>query len=375
MAFKTFLKAGSRRYSTGGQVGSQNGRKQMRKIYRHLIAASVIATALSGVPALAEDPINITIITKDPDNHFWTAMVEGAKEAAGKEPNVQLTVAAGRDQSDADGQIQAIEFAISRGDNAILIANNGPAVNAAIKKARDAGLFVLALDTPTDPTNLVDATFASDNFQAGELVGKWAAGSLAGKKATIALLDLFADKVVSVDYQRDQGFLKGMGIDIKDAKKNGDEDKTGSYSGGEYEIVCNQATNGAEDGGRTAMENCLSQNPNINVVFSANETSGVGAVQALKAAGVKDALVVSIDGSCRGIKAVADGDFGAVSQQYPSAMGRLGVQAVVDHIRKKTDPQPTGGLDFINTGITLVSDKPVAGDASIDSKKGTELCW
>lgn len=364
MTIRALLKAGARR--------------RLENPCHRFAAATVVAMALSGLagaPVLADDPINITIITKDPDNHFWTAMVEGAKEAASKAPGVQLTVAAGRDQSDADGQIQAIEFAISRGDNAILIANNGPAVNGAIKKARDAGLFVLALDTPTDPTNLVDATFASDNFQAGELVGKWATGSLAGKKATIALLDLFADKIVTVDYQRDQGFLKGMGIDIKDPKKNGDEEKTGSYSGGQYEIVCNQATNGAEDGGRTAMENCLSQNPNINVVFSANETSGVGAVQALKAAGIKDALVVSIDGSCRGVKAVADGDFGAVSQQYPSAMGRLGVQAVVDHIRKKADPQPTAGLDFVNTGITLVSDKPVAGDGSIDSKKGTELCW
>jgi len=301
-------------------------------------------------------------------------MVEGAQKAA-KEQNAAITVAAGRDQTDADGQIQAIEYAVQRGDNGILIANNGPAVNAAIQKARDAGLYVLALDTPTDPTNLVDATFASDNFQAGELIGKWAAGALGGKKATIALLDLFADKIVTIDYQRDQGFLKGMGIDLKDEKKNGDEAKTGSYSGGEYEIVCNQATNGAEDGGRTAMENCLSLNPAINVVFSANETSGVGAVQALKAAGVKDALVVSIDGSCRGVKAVADGDFGAVAQQYPSAMGKLGVEAIVNHLRNKVDPKPTEGLDFINTGITLVADKAAKGVDAIDSKKGTDLCW
>lgn len=221
----------------------------------------------------------------------------------------------------------------------------------------------------------MDATFASDNFQAGELIGKWAAGALGGKKATIALLDLFADKIVTIDYQRDQGFLKGMGIDLKDEKKNGDEAKTGSYSGGEYEIVCNQATNGAEDGGRTAMENCLSLNPAINVVFSANETSGVGAVQALKAAGVKDALVVSIDGSCRGVKAVADGDFGAVAQQYPNAMGKLGVEAIVNHLRNKVDPKPTEGLDFINTGITLVADKAAKGVDAIDSKKGTDLCW
>ena len=338
--------------------------------------ASVAAAAfmLAGTTAAAEDPIHITLITKDPDNHFWTAMVEGAKEAA-KGQNVEITVEAGRDQSDADGQIRAIEFAISRGDDAILIANNGPAVNGAIEKARKAGLYVLALDTPTDPIDLVAATLASDNFEAGELIGKWAAGALGGKKATIALLDLFADKIVTVDYQRDQGFLNGMGIDIKDPKANGDEDPTGKYSGGQYEIVCNQATNGAEDGGRSAMENCLSINPDINVVFSANETSGVGAVQALKASGVKDALVVSIDGSCRGIKAVADGDFGAVSQQYPSAMGRLGVKAIVDHIRKGVDPAPTKGLDFVNTGITLVTDAPVAGQDSIDSAKGTDLCW
>jgi fructose transport system substrate-binding protein len=350
---------------------------QMNMLRRLTTIAAALATTaflFAGHATTEDKPIHITLITKDPDNHFWTAMVEGAKEAA-KNQNVQITVAAGRDQTDADGQIQAIEYAISRGDDAILLANNGPAVNGAIKTARDAGLYVIALDTPTDPTNLVAATFASDNFQAGELIGKWVAGALGGKKATIALLDLFADKIVTIDWQRDHGFLTGMGIKTKDPKVNGHEDRTGSYSGGQYEIVSNQATNGAEDGGRSAMENCLSINPNINVVFSANETSGVGAVQALKAAGVKDALVVSIDGSCRGVKAVADGDFGAVAQQYPSKMGQLGVKAVVDHIRNHIDPVPSRGVEFVNTGITLVTDKPVAGLDTIDSKKGTQLCW
>jgi fructose transport system substrate-binding protein len=103
-------------------------------------AAALVATAFLCVEhATAADkptdkPINIKLITKDPDNHFWTSMVEGAQEAA-KGQNVQITVAAGRDQSDAEGQIQAIEFAILRGDDAILITNNGPAVNDAVKKA------------------------------------------------------------------------------------------------------------------------------------------------------------------------------------------------------------------------------------------------
>ena len=356
---------------------SLTDRRPVRAGIAGLAAVAVLLTGCGSdddASTASGETIHITLITKDPDNHFWTAMVEGAEEAA-DDAGAEITVAAGRDQTDADGQIRAIEDAISRGDDAILIANNGPAVNDAIQRARDAGLYVLALDTPTEPVDLVDATFASDNFEAGELIGQWAAGALAGQPATIALLDLFGDKIVSIDYQRDQGFLTGMGIDTKDPQVNGDEDATGSYAGGDYEIVCNQPTNGAEDGGRSAMENCLSINPDINVVFTANETSGVGAVQALRAAGNTDALVVSIDGSCRGVEAVTAGDFGAVAQQYPSEMGRQGVEAVAAYLRDGTEPTPSEGLDFVNTGIALVTDQPVEGMDSIDSAEGTDLCW
>ena len=72
---------------------------------------------------------------------------------------------------------------------------------------------MIALDTPPDPPDTVDITFATDNFKAGELIGQWTAAKLGGEQATIALLDLFDDKIVSVDYNRDQGFLTGMGID------------------------------------------------------------------------------------------------------------------------------------------------------------------
>jgi fructose transport system substrate-binding protein len=335
------------------------------------------AMAQSPAASVAGTPIGVTLITKDPSNAFWTSMMAGANAAAA-ESGAVVTVASGRDQTDADSQIQAIENAISRGDKAILIAHNGPAVNDAIANARAAGILVIALDTPTDPMSLVDATFASDNYQAGQLIGQWTAAQLAGGPATIALLDLFGDKIVTIDYQRDQGFLSGMGIDLADPQRNGDEAPTGSYTGGQggtYEIVCNGATNGAEDGGRSVMENCLSLNPDINVVFSANEPSGVGAVQALQAAGNTTALVTSIDGSCRGVEEVANGNFGAVSQQYPYQMGFQGVKAAVDYVTTGAKPPVTEGLDYWNTGISLVTDKPVEGIESIDTTKGTELCW
>jgi fructose transport system substrate-binding protein len=318
--------------------------------------------------------LHVTLITKDPNDPFWVAMINGAKTEA-KKQSADITVASGKDQTDADSQIRAIEDATTRGDDGIMIANNGPAVNDAIKKAEKAGLFVVALDTPTTPVKLVPATFASDNRQAGELIGKWTAGTLAGKPATIALLDLFGDKIVGIDYERDQGFLAGMGVPLNDPNKNGDEAPTGNYSGGQYTIVCNETTNGAEDGGRTAMEKCLSKNPSINVVYTPNEPAALGAVQALKAAGNTGALVVSINGSCEGVSALQSGQFGAVAQQYPSKMGQMGVDAIVQHKKNGAVPTPSAGLDFTNTGIKLVTDKPVSGLDSITSSDGKQLCY
>ena len=101
-------------------------------------------------------------------------------------------------------------------------------MNPAIQAGAGCGSVRIALDTPPNPADAVDITFATDNFKAGEPIGKWAAGQMNGEKANIAMLDLFNDKVATVDYNRDQGFLTGMGIDVKDKTKNGDEDKSGN---------------------------------------------------------------------------------------------------------------------------------------------------
>jgi fructose transport system substrate-binding protein len=300
-------------------------------------------------------------------------MANGAKESTDS-LGITLTTAAGAEDGDTATQIQAIENAISKGDKGILITPSGPDVNPAITKARDAGLFVIALDTPPDPPETVDITFATDNFLAGELIGKWAAVELAGKPATIALLDLFDDKVVSVDYERDQGFLTGMGIDTVDAKKNGDEAAAGNYSGGTYTIACNLPTQGAEDGGQTAMENCLSRNPDINLVYTINEPAANGAYKALQAAGTT-ATIVSVDGGCAGVDLVKNGVIGATSQQYPLKMASLGVQAIYDLVTTGAKPAVTEGLDFFNTGVALVTDKPADGVEGITSTDGAAICW
>ena len=355
-----------------------NSLRHRRPLISAVIGASCLALAAcgsSGGSGGSGDDTAVTLITKNSSNPFFVTMQEGAKKA-GKAEGVTVTTAAGKEDGDEQSQIAAIEDAIARGDQGILITPNGPGVNPAIEKARDQGLYVIALDTPPDPADTVDITFATDNFKAGELIGEWTKTQLKGEKATIAMLDLFNDKIISVDYDRDQGFLTGMGIDTKDEQKNGDEDATGSYDGGDYEIVCNEPTTGAEDGGRTAMENCLTKNPDINVVYTINEPAAVGAYGALQQAGSEDGvLIVSIDGGCDGVKSVKDGVIGATSQQYPVQMAELGVKAIKKIADGGKAPAPTEGLDFYDTGVQLVTDTPAEGLDSIDTTEGTELCW
>src|SRR4051794_31709252 len=332
----------------------------------------------SGSAGGSDKPVAVTLITKTATNPFFIAMQQGA-EQAGKDNNVTVTTGAGKADGDEQTQIDAIEAALARGDNGILITPATDGVVPKIQEARDAGLYVIALDTPPSPASAVDITFATDNFKAGELIGKWAAGTLAGSDANIALLDLFNDKIASVDYNRDQGFLTGMGIDTKNKEKNGDEDPTGTYTGGkggDYEIVCNEPTNGAQDKGRTAMETCLNSSKDINLVYTINEPAAVGAAEALDAARLKDVTIVSVDGGCSpGIEAVKDGTIGATSQQYPVKMAQLGVEAIAKFKATGEKPAVTPGLDFFDTGVALVTDKPVDGVDSITVAEAEKICW
>ena len=351
-------------------------------------AASLVLSACGGSGDSAEpggsggsgggEELAVTLITKTATNPFFISMQKGAEEA-GKANNVDITTAAGKEDGDEATQIQAIEAAIARGDDGILITPATDGVNPAMQQARDAGLYVIALDTPPNPPDTVDITFATDNFKAGELIGKWAAATMEGKKANIAMLDLFNDKIASVDYNRDQGFLTGMGIDTKDKQKNGDEDPTGKYTGGQggdYEIFCNEPTNGAQDQGRTAMETCLNKSKDINLVYTINEPAAVGAAEALEAAGLTDVTIVSVDGGCSpGIEAVESGVIGATSQQYPTKMAELGVEAIAKFKATGEKPAVTPGLDFYDTGVALVTDKPVDGVESISVAEAKEICW
>ena len=84
---------------------------------------------------------------------------------------------------------------------------------------------------------------------------------------------------------------------------------------------------------------------------------------------------MSIDGGCPGVRNVKDGVIGATSMQFPLLMAAKGVEAVKAFATGGGKPQPSPGLDFVNTGVELVTDKPVEDLPSIDSAAALKKCW
>jgi fructose transport system substrate-binding protein len=341
-------------------------------VTKSLFASAIAALALGAVftvPAGAQDKIGACLITKTDTNPFFVKMREGATAKA-KELGIELNSYAGKVDGDNETQVAAIETCIANGVKGILLtASSTSAIVPSVQQARDAGILVIALDTPLDPIDAADMTFATDNYKAGELIGEWAKAKLgdAAANARIAFLDLDVSQP-TVGVLRDQGFMTGFGIDTRDPNKWGDED--------DARIVGHDVTSGNEEGGRKAMENLLATDPSVNVVYTINEPAAAGAYEALKAVGMEgNVMITSVDGGCPGVQNVADGVIGATSQQYPLLMASMGMEAIKKYAETGELPQPTEGLDFFDTGAVLVTDKPVEGIDSISTAEGLEKCW
>jgi fructose transport system substrate-binding protein len=345
-------------------------RTRFGRPYGRVAALSAVAALGIGVVACGSDDsggggggssdknkeVTIGLITKTESNPFFVKMKEGA-QAQAKKDNVKLLTASGKSDTDNASQVTAMENMTTQGAKVILdVPADSKAIVPAIKKARDAGVTVIALDTPTEPQDAANALFATDNLKAGELIGQYAKAAVkkAGITPKIAMLDLAPG--ISVGQLRHDGFLKGFGI------KEGDP-----------QIVGAAPTLGDQAKGQAAMETLLQKDKDINVIYSINEPSGFGGATALKAAGKdpKDFILVSVDGGCNAIKnGIKPGIIDATSQQYPLKMAALGVEKGAAAARG--GEKPSG---YVDTGVTLITANPMEGVDSKDAAYGEENCW
>ena len=251
---------------------------------------------------------------EDSTNDFWKALILGTKMAA-KEYNADIEIKAPAEENDIERQNELLKEAISEEPDAILFSPSSfTESNDLLKEAKEKGIRISFIDSYTEE-KVQDLTVATDNLEAGEKLGKFAA-TLLGPDDQIAIVAHV--KGVSTAVEREEGFRKGLG----DLAKNIVEVV---YCDSQYEKS------------RKLTQELMEKYPNLKMVAGMNEYSSVGAARAVKAAGAKDRIqVVGVDSSQEAVQLMENGVFKGLVVQKAFKMGYIGVKETILMLRGKS---------------------------------------
>jgi ABC-type sugar transport system substrate-binding protein len=274
-------------------------------------AASTASTAPASQPAAV---IKLGLITKFPVD-FYDTMVNAVKTWATTHPEVQVLFGQGKSGTDDAGEIAAIESMISQGVKGIAITPTSPNLQTELQKAVDAGIKVVLIDNDIPAWTGKSSVVATDNLAGGKLAGTWLAGHLtAGAK--IAIL---------------QGVLGNPSLDAR---------VTGMLAtlGTAATVVAKAPSDCDQTKGLNAATDMLTAHPDITAIYGACGPPILGALQAIKTAGIPAGkiTVVGFDASPGEITAIIAGDEAGSVAQFPSKMGSLGLQTLEDAVNGKT---------------------------------------
>ena len=264
---------------------------------------------------------------EDSTNDFWKALILGTKMAA-KEYNADIEIKAPAEENDIERQNELLKEAISEEPDAILFSPSSfTESNDLLKEAKEKGIRISFIDSYTEE-KVQDLTVATDNLEAGEQLGKFAA-TLLGPDDQIAIVAHV--KGVSTAVEREEGFRKGLG----DLAKNIVEVV---YCDSQYEKS------------RKLTQELMEKYPNLKMVAGMNEYSSVGAARAVKAAGAKDRIqVVGVDSSQEAVQLMENGVFKGLVVQKAFKMGYIGVKETILMLRGKSYEKD------VNSGCELVT--------------------
>jgi ribose transport system substrate-binding protein len=264
---------------------------------------------------------------EDSTNDFWKALILGTKMAA-KEYNADIEIKAPAEENDIERQNELLKEAISEEPDAILFSPSSfTESNDLLKEAKEKGIRISFIDSYTEE-KVQDLTVATDNLEAGEKLGKFAA-TLLGPDDQIAIVAHV--KGVSTAVEREEGFRKGLG----DLAQNIVEVV---YCDSQYEKS------------RKLTQELMEKYPNLKMVAGMNEYSSVGAARAVKAAGAKDRIqVVGVDSSQEAVQLMENGVFKGLVVQKAFKMGYIGVKETILMLRGKSYEKD------VNSGCELVT--------------------
>ena len=281
--------------------------------------AAVLAT-VSFAPAEAKMPEKITsigLMVQDMSNPFFSAMDKGAKDSAAKIGAALNTQDAQLDLANQNTQIDAF---IQQGVNLIVIsAVDEAGIEPAIQRAKEAGIIVIAVDTPAHGA---DAVIMTNAVQAGEKSCEYLFHEMGGK-----------GQVLLVD---------GTPIQTIIDRINGCKTVAKNYP--DIKIVGQQASKNDRASGLAVTTDMLTANPDVTGIFGMNDPSALGAVLAVEQAGKTSQIkVTGVDGSPEAVAELKreGSPFIGSATQNPAEMVRQAVKIAVDMTEGKMPAEKT----------------------------------
>jgi erythritol transport system substrate-binding protein len=290
--------------------------KPFRLVLLALVAALALAVSACGSddedePAASQPAEQtaeagglIAIITPPVENPFFKAEADAAKAKA-EELGYETSVASHDD--DPNKQSELIDAAISRKAKAIILDNAGADASIGpVRKAKEAGIPVFLIDREINATGIATAQIVSNNSQGAQLGAQEFVKALDGKGKYVELLGKESDTNAGV---RSQGY-KDVLSQYPDLKR-----------------VAQQSANWDQQEAFTKMETILQRNRDIDGVIAGNDTMALGAVAALKSAGLIDKVkVVGFDGSPDAISAIKKDEMVATVLQPAALIAEMAVE-------------------------------------------------
>ena len=280
-------------------------------------------------PVEANEPYTLAFFQPYPNNEFWQRL-QSAVEARAEANGVTVEVYALGSTEVAD-QVAQMEAAVAAGvDGMILGTINAAGIVPGVEAANAAGIPVLAVDTAPAGGELISLV-QTDNVEASAAAGAFIAEAIgeAGK-----VLNLQGD----------------MGNQTAQARNEGLHRVLDSYP--DIQVI-DQSAHWTQEEGLAITENVLTSDPDLVAVFGANDPAALGAVQAVKAAGRTDIVIVGFDGNPSAFEAVKAGDMAADIAQFPERMGTYGVDLMVLHLNGETVDE------LVDTGTAVVTSENV----------------
>ena len=307
------------------------------RILSLLVVVSMLALLAPVVSA--EDPVPADLKPAKPykiafvdclNTHvFWLTMEEAMKARA-TELGVDLTVVA-PSKADVTEQTGLVEDLLEKGiDGLILGTCDSKGIIPAVKKANEAGVPVIAVDTAIEGGEIA-SLIQTDNIKGAEMAAEYIAQDLGGK-GTVLVIDGDPVHQTGRDRARVGSYLTEKYPDIK---------------------VIQQPGNWTQDEAMAVAENVFTANPDVNWVFAACDPMAMGAVQAAAAQGLKDVKIMGFDANPESFEAMKNGTMHAEIAQYPAKMGQKGLEFMVMLLNGETVPEK------YDTGTGLIKPEDV----------------